>query len=536
MSRTRSWAACSASCAGSLPPARDRSDPDAVRGAGGDVDGLRTDGSGRAEQHDVARSHRAILAGQPRRNASTTTSGHSAWSAVSNRSASPSGPLPCVAATQPSRASETSVAAAHTAGPSGPGGVASARRGGGRPEGEHDERDGRSRDVHGRRAVLGLGEDRDHDRGQPAGGQDHAARRAQGPQAECGDDVGQAQGREAQRHDPALARPVPGQRADRLAHRVVTRALPGRGDPPAADQGERGRHRRAQRPDRGAGHRRCSVCGPSASRLLLPDSASARSMSASRQRSTCRTPVVPAEREPVHPRPPDERRLCPERDRLEHVGPGAHAGVEEDLGAVADGVDDAGQRVQRADRAVDLAAAVVGHDDGVHAGVDGAARVIGVLDALQHDRAVPVVADESEVLPGVVGAGEHRQPAQHRRLQIVLGRLLQPGQEDRIGEVRRQTLAGEEGQVGVVEIARTPAQHPGVEGDDQGREVRPPWPGTGSSRTRLRRWASRAGTSGCRRRWPRRPLRAGATRPWKGSSAGRARHWPGRPRARRRDA
>ena len=40
-------------------------------------------------------------------------------------------------------------------------------------------------------------------------------------------------------------------------------------------------------------------------------------------------------------------------------------------------LDDVGQRVERGDRAVDLATAVVGDDHAVDAGVERAARVVG---------------------------------------------------------------------------------------------------------------------------------------------------------------
>ena len=54
-----------------------------------------------------------------------------------------------------------------------------------------------------------------------------------------------------------------------------------------------------------------------------------------------------------------------EGERLEHVGAGADAAVEEDRQLVADRLGDRRQGVERGDRAVDLAAAVVGDDDPV---------------------------------------------------------------------------------------------------------------------------------------------------------------------------
>ena len=54
-----------------------------------------------------------------------------------------------------------------------------------------------------------------------------------------------------------------------------------------------------------------------------------------------------------------------EGERLEHVGAAADAAVEEDRQLVADRLGDRRQGVERGDRAVDLAAAVVGDDDAV---------------------------------------------------------------------------------------------------------------------------------------------------------------------------
>ena len=126
-----------------------------------------------------------------------------------------------------------------------------------------------------------------------------------------------------------------------------------------------------------------------------------------------------------------------------------------------------GQGVQRGDGAVDLAAAVVGDDDSVHARVGGLARVVRVQDALEHDRPVPVLPQEGQLIPGVVGAGEHRHPAQHRRDQVVLGRLLQPREEGRVGEGDGGADAAQEGQVGLVQVLGAPGEGPGVQGDDE---------------------------------------------------------------------
>ena len=190
--RTRSRAAWSASSVGSPPPAATAVTRNRSGGAVDDVDRLGADRPGRAEQDDVARGSCRRFSQGARRSASTTSSGQSAWSAVSSRSARPSGPPPCVDATQASRASETAVATIAATGARGPGAHGRRVSGGGRPQGEHDEGDGRGRDVRGRGAVCGLRERGDHEGGQAAGGQYGPRARAQAAQAERGDDVRQA--------------------------------------------------------------------------------------------------------------------------------------------------------------------------------------------------------------------------------------------------------------------------------------------------------------------------------------------------------
>ena len=69
-----------------------------------------------------------------------------------------------------------------------------------------------------------------------------------------------------------------------------------------------------------------------------------------------------AERQAVDPRPGQQHRGGTERERLHRIRAGADAAVEQHR-QVPGGLDDAGQRVERADRAVDLAAAVVAADD-----------------------------------------------------------------------------------------------------------------------------------------------------------------------------
>ena len=95
--------------------------------------------------------------------------------------------------------------------------------------------------------------------------------------------------------------------------------------------------------------------------------------------------------------------------------PRADAAVEQHGELVADRVDDARQRVERGDRAVDLAAAVVGDDDAVDAARRRArARVVGVQDALEDDRQPRLLAQPRQVVPRQRRVGELADPVADR--------------------------------------------------------------------------------------------------------------------------
>jgi hypothetical protein len=113
---------------------------------------------------------------------------------------------------------------------------------------------------------------------------------------------------------------------------------------------------------------------------------------------------------------------------------------------------------------------VVGHDDAVHTGVGGASCVVDVLDALQHDGAVPVLAQERQLVPAPVGAGEHRDPLQDGRGQVLLRRLREQRPERRVGERDRVADPADERQVGLVQVVGPPGERPRVECDDERRE------------------------------------------------------------------
>ncbi len=107
-----------------------------------------------------------------------------------------------------------------------------------------------------------------------------------------------------------------------------------------------------------------------------------RSSSASSARSTRDDARLAAERQPPEIGAADQHGVGAEGERLEDVGARAHAAVEQHRQVVADRVGDRGQRVERGDLAIDLAATVVGDHDAVDPALARRARVVGVEDAL----------------------------------------------------------------------------------------------------------------------------------------------------------
>ena len=55
--------------------------------------------------------------------------------------------------------------------------------------------------------------------------------------------------------------------------------------------------------------------------------------------------------------------MSSERERLDHIRPAPDAAVHQDEGAIADRLDDLGQRVERRSDPVELTASVVRDDD-----------------------------------------------------------------------------------------------------------------------------------------------------------------------------
>ena len=147
--------------------------------------------------------------------------------------------------------------------------------------------------------------------------------------------------------------------------------------------------------------------------------------------------------------------------------PRADAAVHEHDGVVADRRAHLDERVERGDRAVDLAAAVVRDDDARRRRRRARARASSAVST-------PFTSSGSDVCSRSQARSSHVSArfgnvAEHRRgrgEQVLLGRLVEPRAEDRVGEELRAALALEERQVGVAQVARPPAERERVERDD----------------------------------------------------------------------
>ena len=109
-----------------------------------------------------------------------------------------------------------------------------------------------------------------------------------------------------------------------------------------------------------------------------------------------------------------------ERQGLDHVGAAADAAVEHHGHAVRLG-GDLRQRAQAGERVVELAAAMVGDHHAVDAALARDARVRGRDQALDHELALPALADQLDMLPGELVARAdiaHQVLRQHRRARF----------------------------------------------------------------------------------------------------------------------
>ena len=85
-------------------------------------------------------------------------------------------------------------------------------------------------------------------------------------------------------------------------------------------------------------------------------------------------------------------------------------------------------------------------------------RVVGGQHALHENRQRRLPAQPVEVVPGQAEVRERREHRRRRGQQILLGRLVELRQEDRVAEVLAATLAADERQVRMPQVARAPAE------------------------------------------------------------------------------
>ncbi len=83
------------------------------------------------------------------------------------------------------------------------------------------------------------------------------------------------------------------------------------------------------------------------------------------------SPGAPAAASPQALEPADTHGVGAQRDGLDHVGPAHEAAVDDDRGAPGHGGDHFGQHVEGPPAVVELAPAVIGHVDALHAVLAG---------------------------------------------------------------------------------------------------------------------------------------------------------------------
>jgi hypothetical protein len=131
----------------------------------------------------------------------------------------------------------------------------------------------------------------------------------------------------------------------------------------------------------------------------------------------------PERRQAIEKGPSGKACLGAERERAHHVEAAANSAVDHDGRARTDRRDDRGQHIDRGGRAVEMAAAMIGHDDAVGAQRDGALGVGGMQDAFDHEGALPALAQARQLLPGVAAAAAQLHGARGRDLGRIGARI-----------------------------------------------------------------------------------------------------------------
>src|SRR5262245_49774698 len=97
---------------------------------------------------------------------------------------------------------------------------------------------------------------------------------------------------------------------------------------------------------------------------------------------------------------PDEDRACPKTQRLGDVAAAPDAAVDKHFCLSVHRLEHFRQRAQRRRYAIELAAAVIRHHEGLRAGRDRLPRVFTGVHALDDDGALPEVANPPKIRPG----------------------------------------------------------------------------------------------------------------------------------------
>ena len=176
-------------------------------------------------------------------------------------------------------------------------------------------------------------------------------------------------------------------------------------------------------------------------------------------------------------RAPDQHRARAERQRLDDINPAPKAAVDKHRRFAADRLDNAGQRPDRGDRAVELAPAMIGDDDPVGAALHRLARLVRMQNAFEDERPAPKVAQPVDVMPADVRIElfEHqRAEGRHRGARAVIGearrgRRAHPHEPARTaGEVHDAARAPPQGKGrAVARVAVAPRHHLVVDGEDE---------------------------------------------------------------------
>src|SRR3954451_14382424 len=173
-----------------------------------------------------------------------------------------------------------------------------------------------------------------------------------------------------------------------------------------------------------------------------------------------------------------------EGEGFDNVAAAADAAVEQHFDLAVHRFDHLGQNGDRRGDAVELAAAVIRYDDGIHTAIDRLARIVRGVHALRDDRTLPRLADPFEIIPADHRLFErradirvrHRPVFQHdvRKLhQAAVAQVAvqpaRPGEELKEVREHREGRTGDELLHAVAQIALAHAGDRPVDRDDERR-------------------------------------------------------------------